>query len=159
MSTTTTTTTTTPRYDLYIATADREDNHPDHWVLVLTRMFQDLSSCTIYHAGCCPRDNYYRAVEEDEDAPSWGVRQKWFIGILEQSGREVLEEAAKTVEIQDCQRYILRIVEILENKEFVPLGSRARHASRLDGEQDWAYDNHAYWFGEEAAREKFSQIR
>ncbi|KAL4912871.1 hypothetical protein BDW62DRAFT_206107 [Aspergillus aurantiobrunneus] len=116
-------------FDLYIGMTDRS-NYPEHWVFMLAGQGSDR--CTLYHmGGGFPPSSYFHSIETNKPLNHDKLVTREKICSIPASRVPEFRDAVFAVPPHHCQRYVIAVVERLEDKGLVPKGTAARYVPRL----------------------------
>lgn len=103
---------------------ERFGEHP-HWLISLQSPGAD--QCTWIHSTGGPTQNrdYERSIQADKDVNSRQIAFTSLQGTVSPQDIDAVVEAAKSIEPQQCQMYVVAVVAALEKKGLLPEGRTA----------------------------------
>jgi len=103
---------------------ERGDNHP-HWLLSLKSPY--AAKCTWIHStgGPSQKRHYECTIQADKPIISRGIASTSLLGTVSPRDLNKVLAAAKRIEPQQCQMYVVAVVAQLEKKGLLPRGKTA----------------------------------
>ncbi|KAL4905532.1 hypothetical protein BDW74DRAFT_177900 [Aspergillus multicolor] len=111
-------------------TRSNYNNGPEHWALFV--LIRGTNRCTRYEAGNgYPPETYEAWRQEDKRFSSWFYPRRELIADFSRQDHLAMAEEAAKVKPQHCQRYIVDILQRLEDRRMVPLGTAEKYRARV----------------------------
>ncbi|KAK4692638.1 hypothetical protein P7C71_g4605, partial [Lecanoromycetidae sp. Uapishka_2] len=101
---------------------ERGDSYP-HWLLSVQS--PGASKCTWIHSTGGPSQNrpYERSIQAEKPVKSRGIASTSLLGVVPLNDYNKVLAAAKRIEPQQCQMFVVAVVAELEKKALLPEGS------------------------------------
>ncbi|KAH9863700.1 hypothetical protein J1614_009632 [Plenodomus biglobosus] len=122
----------TKTLDVYIAFGQRRGNDPLHWILLVSPTGTD--QCTWYHVTGGPTQgkNYSLMIQANKRMNSFGIASKELVGRIEEKDINKLKASAQKPSLQRCQRWTCDVLEDLERKGLIVVGTAAKYRRRIE---------------------------
>jgi hypothetical protein len=119
-------------WDAYVAFCQRRGSDPLHWMLLLAN--PGSLHCTWYHVvgGPTKDRDYERKIQAGKRMDSFGISRKQYIGSIAASEINKVKSAVVAVPMQDCQRWIVEVLAVLERKRLVPSGTSVHYYNQME---------------------------
>lgn len=109
----------------------REEGKPVHWLLIYApENAQDV--CTWVHVTGGPQVGYELEILAGKRFDSHEIPTKKLIGTTPAIYEQRIKGIAKTIPMQNCQRFVAALVAKLEEKGLLPLGVTAEIAQQIE---------------------------
>ncbi|RDW68908.1 uncharacterized protein DSM5745_08668 [Aspergillus mulundensis] len=103
---------------------------PEHWALFVRR--RGTNSCIHYEMGNgYPPDTYEPWRQENMRFDSWGYRAREFITYMSEEDEKQMQVEVTWVWNGRCQKYVVDILQRLEDIDMVPEGTAAKYRARV----------------------------
>lgn len=119
-------------FDIYVAFGQRRGNDPLHWMLLVAPTGSDR--CTWYHVTGGPTQGtgYSLIIQANKRVNSLGIASKELVGRIEDKDINKLKASAQKPNLQRCQRWTCEVLEDLERKGLIAVGTTATYRRRIE---------------------------
>jgi hypothetical protein len=123
--------------DIYVAFGKRRNpGQALHWMVVTTP--EGSTTATYYHVTGGPTQNkpFTRQIAAGKRLDSSGIGQTFKIGTVPDTDVNKIKAASQSTPLpatgENCQNYVVGMLQKLEAKEFVPAGTAAGYQSKIE---------------------------
>ncbi|KAF9769793.1 hypothetical protein IL306_012755 [Fusarium sp. DS 682] len=112
---------------------DRDQGFPRHWVLILA---EENATHGIFHhvTGGPIHDQPYQVVIEPKRIESHGIEKSHFIAKIPEKDKNKIKAAVQRAPPLFCQKWVLNVLEDLENRGVIPEGTLAQWNDAMEAD-------------------------
>lgn len=118
--------------DIYIGFGQRRGKGEAlHWIFMYAPE-GETQSCTWLHVTGSPNGGYKLQIQAQKRLDSFGISTKQLIGRIPAAEEGRIKGLAKTIPMQQCQRWATALVAKLEQKALLPPGIAAKLEQQIE---------------------------